>query len=193
MVYLPLAEHSTRPVILREPTEVPSQPWEPFMHSRLCSLRLFDILYHTVFAHHSLPAACNSSSSLSIHQVLVSTLALLLARVGGALAICLCPHPSSNPSSLQFEKVNDIVGGRSGVQKVRLVGWLVKRRVRMVKLNDARIAYGSSELRSSCFRQLDDIKGKRWHRPCDVCICGQSCAWTQICMTPWYEYERKDC
>ena len=112
MVHLPLAEHLTRPVVLREPTDVLSQPWGPFMHSRLCSLRLFDILYRTVFARHSPPAACNSSSSLSIHQVLVSTLALLLARVGGALVICLCPHPSSNPSSLQLERVNDKVGGK---------------------------------------------------------------------------------
>ena len=108
-LYVPLAEHLTRPVVLREPTEVLSQPWGPFMHSRSCCLRLFDILYHTVFARRSPPAACNSSSFLSIHQVLVSMQALLLARAGVALAICLCPHPSSNPYSLQSEEVKDRV------------------------------------------------------------------------------------
>ena len=66
----------------------------------LCSTNISDILYHKVFVHRSPPAACNSSSYLSSHPGLGLRLALLLAKADGAPAICLCPHPSSNPYSL---------------------------------------------------------------------------------------------
>lgn len=121
IVYVPLAAHLTRPVVLRVPIQVLGQPWSPIMHSKLYPSRIPYIPYHTVFVHRSPPAACNSSSFLSIHQVLVSTQALLLARVCGALAICLCPHPSSNPYSLQFEEVDDNVSARSKMWKVEVV------------------------------------------------------------------------
>ena len=99
----------------------PRSALSPIMHSKLYSSRLPYIPYRTVFVHRSPPAACNSSSFLSIHQVLVSTQALLLARVGEALAICLCPHPSSNPYSFQIEDVDDKVSARSKMWKMEVV------------------------------------------------------------------------
>ena len=125
IVYILLAEHLTRPVVLREPVQIPGQPSSRIMHSRLCSSRVSDVPYHKVFAHRSRPVAYNSSSFLSIHRVLVSTQALSLARVGEAQAICLCPHPFSNPCSLQFEDVNDKIDARSNVWKC---DWLIESR-----------------------------------------------------------------
>ena len=108
-LYVPLAERSTRPVTLREPTQVLRQPWSPMSNHAFAIMfsRLSDIPYHKVFARRSPPAACNSSSFLSIHQVSVSTRALLRAKVGVALAICLCLHPSSSPYSFQCEEIRD--------------------------------------------------------------------------------------
>ena len=46
----------------------------------------------------------------------------MLVRVGVALAICLCPHPSSNPYSVQYEEHNGGEDGRSSLQ----CGWSIE-------------------------------------------------------------------
>ena len=48
--------------------------------------------------------------------------ALLLVRVGVALAICLCPHPSSNPYSFRSEEYNGGEDERSSLK----CGWSIE-------------------------------------------------------------------